>query len=114
MHTFNDRVVELASQAKVIKGRKLQMSGTCVQTSIHHPTDSGLLVDSVRVLSRFVERARPLVEGTLTKAAELCRSRVRSARQVAAIRSIGLCEEQRLRNSSKHSKQNNSECSISN
>jgi transposase, IS5 family len=83
MHTFNDRVVELASQAKVIKGRKLRLDGTCVQTSIHHPTDSGLLVDSVRVLSRFVERARPLVEGTLTKAAELCRSRLRNARQVA-------------------------------
>ncbi len=83
MHTFNDRVVELASQAKVIKGRKLRLDGACVQTNIHHPTDSGLLVDSVRVLSRFVERARPLVEGTLTKAAELCRSRIRSSRQVA-------------------------------
>jgi transposase, IS5 family len=83
MHTFNDRVVELASQAKVIKGRKLQMSGTCVQTSIHHPTESGRLVDSVRVLSCFVERAKPLVEGTLAKASEVCRSRIRSTRQVA-------------------------------
>ncbi len=83
MHTFNDRVVELAAQAKVIKGRKLRLDGTCVQTSIHYPTDSGLLVDGVRVLSRFVERAKPLVEGTLAKAAEVCRSRVRSARQVA-------------------------------
>jgi IS5 family transposase len=83
MHTLNDRVVELAAQAKVIKGRKLRLDGTCVQTSIHHPTDSGLLVDGVRVLSRFVERAKPLVEGTLAKAAEVCRSRVRRARQVA-------------------------------
>jgi transposase, IS5 family len=40
-------------------------------------------VDSVRVLSRFVERAKPLVEGTLAKASEVCRSRRRSARQVA-------------------------------
>jgi IS5 family transposase len=83
MHTINDRVVELASQAKVIKGRKLRLDGTCVQTSIHHPTDSGLLVDSVRVLSRFVERAKPLVEGKMAAVKEVCRSRLRSARQVA-------------------------------
>jgi IS5 family transposase len=83
MHTFNDRVVELASQAKVIKGRKLRLDGTCVQTSIHHPTDSGLLVDGVRVLSRFVEGAKPLVEGKMAAAKEACRSRLRSVRQVA-------------------------------
>ena len=35
-------------------GRKLRLDATCVQTEIHHPTDSGLLVDSVRVLSRLV------------------------------------------------------------
>ncbi|GHO62108.1 hypothetical protein KSC_010000 [Ktedonobacter sp. SOSP1-52] len=83
MHALNDRVAELAAQAKVIKGRKLRLDGTCVQTTIHHPTDSGLLVDSVRVRSRFVARAKPLVEGSLAKTAEACRSLVRSARQVA-------------------------------
>ena len=51
------RVVQLARQARVTKGRKLRLDATCVQTNIHHPTDSGLLVDSVRVLSRFVQRA---------------------------------------------------------
>src|SRR5438270_5397515 len=65
LHALNDRVVELATQAKVIKGRKLRLDGTCVQTNIHHPTDSGLLVDSVRVLSRFVERAKPFLEGKM-------------------------------------------------
>ncbi|GHO57114.1 ISNCY family transposase [Ktedonobacter robiniae] len=83
MHALNDRVVELAAQAKVIKGGKLRLDGTCVQTTIHHPTDSGLRVDSARVLSRFVARAKPLVEGTLAKTAEVCRSRVRRVRQVA-------------------------------
>lgn len=61
----------------------MRLDGTCVQTTIHHPTDSGLLVDSVRVLSRFVERAKPLVQGTMARAKEACRSRVRSVRQVA-------------------------------
>jgi IS5 family transposase len=49
LHALNDRVVELARQAKVTQGRKLRLDATCVQTEIHHPTDSGLLVDSVRV-----------------------------------------------------------------
>lgn len=47
IHALNDRVVELAAQARVTKGRKLRLDATCVQTTIHHPTDSGLLVESV-------------------------------------------------------------------
>jgi transposase, IS5 family len=83
MHALNDRVVELAVQAKVVKGRKLRLDGTCVQTNIHHPTDSGLLVDSVRVLSHFVERAKPLVEGKMAGIQQACRNRLRRARQIA-------------------------------
>src|SRR2546429_5423533 len=83
VHALVDQAARLARQAKVTKGRKLRLDATCVQTTIHHPTDSGLLVDSVRVLSRFVKRAKPLVEEKITGAKEVCRSRLRSARQVA-------------------------------
>src|SRR5437764_955801 len=83
LHALNDRVVELAAQAKVTKGRKLRLDATCVQTEIHHPTDSGLLVDSVRVLSRFVQRAKGLVKDRITNVQQTCRSRLRTARQVA-------------------------------
>src|SRR5712691_2736916 len=83
VHALNDRVVQLARQAKVTKGRKLRLDATCVQTTIHHPTDSGLLVDSVRVLSRFVQRAKGLVKDHLSNVQQACRSRLRSARQVA-------------------------------
>jgi IS5 family transposase len=83
LHALNDRVVELARQAKVTKGRKLRLDATCVQTEIHHPTDSGLLVDSVRVLSRLVKRAKPLVAEQLQNVGTACRSRLRSARQAA-------------------------------
>ena len=79
MHALNDRVVELAAQAKVIQGCKLRVDATCVQTTIHHPADSGLLVDSVRVLSLFVQRAKPLVAGKLTQVKVACLSRLRSA-----------------------------------
>jgi len=83
VHALNDRVVQLAKQAKVTKGRKLRLDATCVQTEIHHPTDSGLLVDSVRVLSRFVQRAKDLVKDQASNVQQACRSRLRTARQVA-------------------------------
>jgi transposase, IS5 family len=83
LHALNDRVVELAKQAKVTQGRKLRLDATCVQTEIHHPTDSGLLVDSVRVLSRFVKRAKGLVKDQVRSVEQTCRSRLRSAKRVA-------------------------------
>src|SRR5579864_8617603 len=83
LHALNDRVVELARQARVTKGRKLRLDATCVQTEIHHPTDSGLLVDSVRVLSRFVQRAKGLVKDRIKNVQQVCRSRLRSARHIA-------------------------------
>ena len=83
LHQLNDRVVELARQARVTQGRKLRLDATCVQTEIHHPTDSGLLVDSVRVLSRFVKRAKGLVAEQVRSVEQTCRSRLRSAKRVA-------------------------------
>src|SRR6266566_1270140 len=83
LHALNDRVVQLARQARVTKGRKLRLDATCVQTEIHHPTDSGLLVDSVRVLSRFVQRAKGLVADQVRSVEQACRSRLRTARRVA-------------------------------
>src|SRR2546430_12326482 len=83
LHQLNDRVVALARQARVTQGRKLRLDATCVQTEIHHPTDSGLLVDSVRVLSRFVKRAKGLVAEQMRSVEQTCRSRLRSAKRVA-------------------------------
>ncbi|MBO0783250.1 MAG: ISNCY family transposase, partial [Ktedonobacteraceae bacterium] len=83
LHVLNDRVVQLAVQAKVTQGRKLRLDATCVQTEIHHPTDSGLLVDSVRVLSRVVQRAKGLLQEQVSHVQQLCRSRLRTARQAA-------------------------------
>lgn len=46
------RVVELAKLRDVTKGRRLRVDTTVVEAPIHYPTDSGLLADAVRVLSR--------------------------------------------------------------
>jgi N-acetylglutamate synthase-like GNAT family acetyltransferase len=83
LHALNDRVVQLAVQARVTKGRKLRLDATCVQTEIHHPTDSGLLVESVRVLSRLVKGAKALVKEQVSYLEQTTRSRLRSARKTA-------------------------------
>jgi transposase, IS5 family len=50
---------------------------------IHHPTDSGLLVDSVRVLSRLVKQAKGFIQEQVSQVEQLCRSRLRTARRTA-------------------------------
>src|SRR6266576_597337 len=99
LHALNDRVVQLALQARVTKGRKLWLDATCVQTNIHHPTDSGLLVDSVRVLSRFVQRAKGLVKDQMSNVRQACRSRLRTARQVELYHKLIPTTEQMVRQS---------------
>lgn len=61
MHHLLDHVVHLATQRQVTQGRTLRVDGTVVETTIHHPSDSTLLNDGVRVLSRMLQRARQVV-----------------------------------------------------
>src|SRR5215213_6462540 len=81
LHALLDRVIQLASQHKLTRGRKLRLDTTVVATHIHHPTDSSLLADGVRVLSRIVRRARQLVEQGAER--ELFRDRPRAAKRLA-------------------------------
>jgi len=60
-----DHVVGMAQALKVTKGRKLRIDGTVVETNIHHPTDSTLLQDGVRVLGRLLRRAGRELKGAL-------------------------------------------------
>jgi IS5 family transposase len=61
LHGLLDHVVHLACQLQVTQGRKLRIDGTVVETNIHHPTDSTLLNDGVRVLSRTLLKAKTLL-----------------------------------------------------
>jgi IS5 family transposase len=81
LHTLNDRVVQLARQATVTKGRTLRIDGTVVETTIHHPTDSSLLRDGVRVLRRIIRRSKPLVQDQLGGTRDAFRSRLRTMRR---------------------------------
>jgi IS5 family transposase len=78
----NDRVVALARRVAVTRGRKLRLDGTVVETTIHHPSDSSLLADGVRVLSRALRRARTVLGEAAGGGKELFRTRLRSARRL--------------------------------
>jgi transposase, IS5 family len=82
VHALVDRATLLATQATVTRARKLRVDSTCVQTSIHHPIDSGLLDDGVRVLGRLIRRARPLVQASLASVRDAFRSRLRTSRRL--------------------------------
>ena len=58
LEKFNERIVQLAVERKVTRGRKLRTDGTVVESNIRPPSDSRLLADSVRVLARSVVRGR--------------------------------------------------------
>jgi IS5 family transposase len=81
LHALNDQVVQLARQAKVTRGRKLRIDGTVVETTIHHPTDSSLLADGVRILTRIIRRSKPLVHEQLGSIRDAFRSRLRTMRR---------------------------------
>jgi len=49
---IHQRVVKLAREQGVAQGRKLRTDTTVVESNIHYPTDSSLLGDGIRVLSR--------------------------------------------------------------
>jgi transposase-like protein DUF772/DDE family transposase len=51
------QVIEVAKRAGVTHGRRFRIDTTVVETNVHYPTDSTLLQDGVRVLTRTMQRA---------------------------------------------------------
>ncbi|MES0447774.1 MAG: ISNCY family transposase [Desulfobacterales bacterium] len=55
---INGQLVDYADEEKIEKGREVRIDCTVVESNIHEPTDSSLLWDSVRVLTRLLDRAK--------------------------------------------------------
>jgi transposase, IS5 family len=90
MHRLLDRVTELACSLKVTRGRKLRIDSTVVATAIHYPTDSTLLFDGVRVLSRLARHAAAALSGDVrrlgTPRTQLAKQLVRRIEATVAVR----------------------------
>jgi IS5 family transposase len=68
------RVVQVARTERVVTGRKLRLDTTVVETNIHYPTDSGLLGDGARVLTRTLQQ----IQAEVGAAGTVVRNRLRS------------------------------------
>jgi IS5 family transposase len=81
--SLNARITAIATELRLTRGRKLRTDGTVVETHIHSPTDSSLLSDGVRVLSRILRRAKQVLENAPELTKQVFRDRTRSAKRAA-------------------------------
>jgi transposase, IS5 family len=52
----HDRIMGIAQEKGLAQGAKMSVDTTVVETNIHYPTDSSLLGDGVRVLTRVMKK----------------------------------------------------------
>jgi IS5 family transposase len=71
------RMVEIAVENKVVAGRRMRVDTTVVETNIHYPTDSSLLGDGARVLTRVMKKVEQAAVGLVGKV----RNRMRTVRK---------------------------------
>lgn len=81
------KVVAWGQAAGVTTGTRLRVDSTVIESNIHYPTDSSLLNDAARVLSRLIREARGLIAPTRPAEKVWFRDRHRQARRLA--RQIG-------------------------
>jgi transposase, IS5 family len=71
---IHDRIVRIARDKGVTAGRWMRVDTTVVETDVHHPTDSTLLGDGVRVLTRIMRKITKIVGAVGTKLRDRSRS----------------------------------------
>lgn len=64
---MQQRLVALAKERKLVAGRRPRLDTTVLETNIHYPTDSSLLGDGVRVLTRTMKKIQRLAGQAGTK-----------------------------------------------
>ncbi len=77
IETLHARLIAMAQQQHVVEGRRMRVDTTVVEANIHYPTDSSLLGDGVRVLTRTMKK----VTAIAGKVGATLRDRSRSVRR---------------------------------
>jgi len=90
--------VAIAQQSKIVVGRKMRVDTTVVETNIHYPTDSSLLGDGVRVLTRLMKKVTAIAGAVGTKLRDRSRSvKLRAVEIARASRSKSAQTQQRMK-----------------
>jgi IS5 family transposase len=79
---IDERIVALAKEKQVIQGRRMRVDTTVVETNIHYPTDSSLLGDGTRVLTRLMKRVTVIAGEDGTKMRNRMRSMQRNVMRI--------------------------------
>jgi IS5 family transposase len=95
------KVVHLGQAAGVTTGTRLRVDSSVTESDIHYPTDSSLLNDAARVLSRLVHQAREVLHPRTPADKVWFRDRHRQARRLA--RQIGQLARKGRKNTEKSS-----------
>jgi transposase, IS5 family len=74
LRQVHDRIVKIAQDKSVVTGRRMRVDTTVVESNIHYPTDSTLLGDGVRVLTRTMRKITDIVGMAGTKLRNRSRS----------------------------------------
>jgi len=94
---LHQRLIEIARAAHVVEGRKMRVDTTVVETNVHYPTDSSLLGDGVRVLTRTMRRVTAIAGAVGTRLRDRSRSVKRRLMEIGRIaRTKGAQRQERL------------------
>jgi len=98
IHDLHERLVALAREHGVVQGRKLRVDTTVVETNIHYPTDSSLLGDGSRVLTRAMKKIEKKAGGLKQRIRDRMRTVKKRVVAIAlATRQTGPQREERQR-----------------
>jgi IS5 family transposase len=87
---LHERLVAIAQEQGAVRGRRMRVDTTVVETNIHYPTDSSLLGDGARVLTRTMKRIEQRSQGKLQRKV---RDRMRSVNK--RVRAIAMASRQK-------------------
>src|SRR3989475_3771276 len=98
IRNLHQRLMELARERGIVEGRRMRVDTTVVETNIHYPTDSSLLGDGARVLTRTMKKIEAKTGGLRKKIRDRMRDRKKRGMGVAlATRQPGPQREERQR-----------------
>src|SRR5437773_11824956 len=94
---LHQRLIAIARAASGVEGRKMRVDTTVVETNVHYPTDSSLLGDGVRVLTRTMRRVTAIAGAVGTRLRDRSRSVTRRLMEIGRIaRTKGAQRQERL------------------
>jgi IS5 family transposase len=94
---IHERIVHIAQEKGIVEGRRMRVDTTVVETNIHHPTDSSLLGDGVRVLTRVMKKISDIAGEAGAKLRDRSRSVKKRVQEIGrAARAKGAQSQEKL------------------